>query len=509
MNDRLRRIGGIIDADVRIRFRRMSTLVMFLLMTAAAYKWVPNPRLGTALLEINGQRCLYNSAAIGMATASLSTLFVGLFGYYVISNAIARDARSRCGFVIASTTMRSTDYLAGKFAGNVLFLFTFTAAFMISSMAMVLVRGEAALEPITFAKQYALIVPPTIVLISAIAILFESIPFLSGRFGDVVFFFLWMFLLGFTASALDKKLFPVTIIGAFDVSGFGYVLDQMRATLHTSTMSIGASTFDPKKPVFVFQGLHWDWRWLIPRTISLLLPLPILGMARVAFHRFDPVRVKQSASRHGVNLWSRLNRLFAFLTRPLIRLATMLIARGGKPSIVRSAIADSLLTISATPLIGVAIIGVSFAPLSVVFVAMAIAIADVASRESRAGTTALVCSTPLIKQHFVLWKMLSSLTIASLFLVMPLVRGAGIAAIAGGLFVCAAATFLGLTTKNPKTFTVLFLSFWYLALNDKGATPWLDFAGFNHAATTTTIATYATLALALGWFSGVTPGKST
>ncbi len=515
MNERLRRIGAIVDADVRIRFRRLSTVVMFLIMTIAAYAWVPSPASGRALLQINGQRCLYNSAAIGMATASLSTFIIGLFGYYVISNAIARDARTRCGYVIASTTMGSTDYLIGKFAGNALFLLSFTAAFMVSAMGMLLVRGEAPLQPFIFAKQYALIVPPTVVLVSAVAILFESIPLLSGRFGDLTYFFFWMFVTVFTIVILDKKWASVGFIGAFDVTGLGYVLDQTRKTLHTTSMSIGASAFDPKKPVFVFQGLQWDWAWLLPRTLSMLLPVPVIALARIAFHRFDPTRVKQSASRHGMNLWSRINRLFAFLTRPLTRLGTMLIARGGKPSILRSALADALLTISATPLIAVAIVVFSIASLSTtsvlpaVFVAMAISIADIASREARAGTTALVWSAPLIKPWYSVWKMLSSMTIAALFLVAPLMRGAGFAAVSGALFLCGASTFLGLTTKNPKTFTVLFLSFWYLSLNDKGANPWLDFAGFNHAATATTIATYATLALALSWFSGVAPGKST
>jgi hypothetical protein len=42
-------------------------------------------------------------------------------------NALRRDILSRCGYVIASTTMRNSEYLAGKFAGNVVFLSVFTA----------------------------------------------------------------------------------------------------------------------------------------------------------------------------------------------------------------------------------------------------------------------------------------------------------------------------------------------------------------------------------------------
>jgi hypothetical protein len=496
-----RRIGAIVIADMRIRFRRMSTLVVFLFMTACAYLWVPAPSTGRALLQIAGQRCLYNSAAIGMATASISALMIGLFGYYVISNAIARDTRSRCGFVIASTTMRSSEYLAGKFAGNVIFLVTFMTGFMLCAMAMLLVRGEAPLNPFIFAKQYVLLVPTTIVLVSAIAIVFESIPFLSGRFGDVAFFFFWAFAIGFAVNAIEHGA-SVKVAGIFDMSGLGYLLDQTRKVLHTNSMSIGSSNFDPKKGVFIYNGLSWDPAWLVPRTLSMLLPVPMLVIARLAFHRFDPVRVKQGSTKHGSSWWSRINLLF----KPFTRAAMTLVTRGSRPSLIRSSFADALLTISATPVFLIAVIGTSIAALAspsinavmvVVFPAIAISIADIATRESRAGTSALVWSTPLIKPRLVAWKMLVSFSVASLFLVVPLLRGANIgAALAGALFVCAAATFLGIVSGNPKTFIVLFLSFWYLVVSDKGATPSLDFGGFNGAATKSTAVGYLGAAIA-------------
>ena len=132
----------------------------------------------------------------------LPTIFFGLFGFYVISNAIRRDIDSRCGYVIASTTMRSGEYVIGKFLGNVVFLTTFVAGYMLASMAMLFIRGEAPLEPLIFIKQYAIITPSTIVLVSVAAIVFESIPFLSGRFGDVAYFFLYSLSFAFVGNLL-------------------------------------------------------------------------------------------------------------------------------------------------------------------------------------------------------------------------------------------------------------------------------------------------------------------
>src|SRR3954467_3149735 len=171
----LGRIAAIVRADFLLRFRRVSTIVLFLLLSAFAYVWVPAPSTGRTLIQINKQRAIYNSGAIGMGTASLAMIFVGLFGFYVISNAIRRDITTRCGVIAASTPMRSGEYLLGKFLGNLTFLATFVAGFMLSSMAMLLVRGGAPLEPFVFLSQYLLLTPAAIVFVSAVAVLFESI----------------------------------------------------------------------------------------------------------------------------------------------------------------------------------------------------------------------------------------------------------------------------------------------------------------------------------------------
>src|SRR5688572_33130982 len=106
MNERVLRLAAVVRADFLIRLRRPSTIVVFLLLSAVPYLWIPDPATGRTLIQIGNQRALYNSAAIGMATAVLGTMFIGLAGFYVISNALRRDVLSRCGYVIASTTMR-------------------------------------------------------------------------------------------------------------------------------------------------------------------------------------------------------------------------------------------------------------------------------------------------------------------------------------------------------------------------------------------------------------------
>ena len=112
---------------------------------------------------------------------------------------------------------------------------------------------------------------------------------------------------------------------------------------------------------------------------------------------------------------------------------------------------------------------------------------DVATRDSRAGTTAILYGAPGLRERAVWWKFGSALLLGTLLLLAPLLRTAfsGFAALA---------TALGVITQNPKTFIVIFLSFWYVVVNDKGASPMFDLAGFYRAGTATTTALYAALA---------------
>jgi hypothetical protein len=502
-----RRIAAIVRADVLIRFRRVSTVVVFLLLSAMPYLWIPDPSTGRALLQIDGRRALLDSAAIGMATATLAMMFVGLVGYYVISNALRRDAASRCGFVIASTTVRSGEYLFGKFCGNALFLVTFTAGFMLTSMAMVLVRGEDSLDPAVFLWHYLILLPPAIVFVSAMAVLFESVHWLSGRIGDVVYFFVWIAGLGVVASLMGNNKAP-SWIAYFDFSGFGYLFDSLRQTMGTNSVTIGASSFDASKPPIVFPGLELHSPWLASRVGSLLTPLLLLVVARVFFHRFDPVRVRVAASSGHRGWGARIN----LLLKPFSRLLQLASWTPKRPSLASAALIDARMTLAAMPIAIVAVLGFAIAALAsspgairsgilpLAFATAAVFIADIPCRERRAGTLGLAFAAPVIKSRFIAWKLLASIAVASAFVLVPALLASRTdvallpATIIGVLFIAAMSTALGVASSNSKSFIVLFLTFFYVVMNDKGS-PQLDFAGFHDVATPAVTASYAAVAV--------------
>jgi hypothetical protein len=302
----------------------------------------------------------------------------------------------------------------------------------------------------------------------------------------------------------------------FDVSGLGLLLQQMKAYYHTTSISIGASTFDAAKPTLVFPGLRFAGEWVLPRIVSTVWPLSLLVVARLFFHRFDPARVRAMPNEGTRRSWiGRFNLLAKPLARLVVRGGNAVVSVPGVPTVVRSAMTDALTTIAQFPLLAPAIAGFAIASLvantsslfagvlPIAFAACAIALADIACREKRAGTTALVFAAPHLRGRFVWWKFASSTLVALAFLGIPIARA--IAArpssapqlLIGALFTVAAATTLGIVSANPKTFIVAFLTFWYITLNDKGTSPALDFAGWFGTATPAVTATYAALGLAL------------
>lgn len=503
------RIAATVRADFLIRFRRLSTAVIFLLLSAVAYAWVPDPATGRALLVIDGQRALLNSAAIGMASASLAAIFIGLCGFYVISNALRTDIETRCGFVIAATPVRRFEYIVGKFLGNLTFLFTFTIGFMLVSMVMVWVRGEATLEPLVFAGQYLLLVPPSLAFVSALAILFEAVPMLSGRFGDVLYFFVWTASLSVVPILLQKGGSNLSLMALFDFSGLGYLIALTQQALHTDAISIGASDFVAAKGTFLFEGLPVSFGAVALRLLAMLVPAILILPAAALFHRFDPSRVKVRGPKGSTGLLARLNTL----TKPLARLVHALPTPF--PNTLAGAVGEEVrLTLAAFPLLVLAALVVAGAGLVMplptflggvlpaAFVVTAIGIAEIGCREGLNGTTALLYATPHLRERYVFWKFGAALGVALTVFALPLLRvalsqpGTVPALLVGIVFVAALATLLAVVSGTPKTFLIVFLLLWYISGNTHGQIPQLDYAGLQGAATPLTVLGYLAASVA-------------
>jgi hypothetical protein len=495
VNGPARQVGAIVRTDILFRFRRTAAVVTMLVIAASVYFIVPDTGTGRTLMQISGRRVLYNSAAVALGTGMFCGLILSMLGYYLIGNSFRRDIVSRTGFVVASTPVTNARYLLGKFCGNVLYLASVMTACMLSAMVMFLIRGEGWLQPFVFLGTYAWIALPGIAFCSAVSLAFESLPFLSGRAGDVLYFFLWAAFLGFPAAMFESNG-GAQWLAAFDITGIVPVIGQMQDQFHTTSMSIGSSTFDASLPPVLYPGLNWGWGMIGMRCSTLILPGALVGLASLWFHRFDPARIKLSIRHSRRNVLARINALLKPVTRSLQPLASLLQRRGNGTSFLNAVGADVLATLLLSPLtaVGIAVFSVLSLALDAssmqggllpaLIVVLILALADLTPRDGASGMLSLLYTAPGLRTRYVLWKFVSALIITLLFALIPILRlsfsnpSAALSLAVGSGFIAGGAVGLGVLARSQKPFIAFFLMLLYISLNAPEA-PVFNFAGFS------------------------------
>lgn len=501
------RIGAIVLTDLRVRLRRTSSLVTLLFMVAAAWVVVPDLSSGRAIMVVDGHRALYNSAAIAISTSLFASMFLGFLGFYLVSNSLRRDLETRTGFIIAATPVRNAEYLAGKLVGNIVFLGAIVAGYMLGVMGMHLLRAEQPLQPLVYLSTYLLVVGPAIVFVAVMALLFESVPLLAGRMGDVAYFFVWLIVL--MAGVIgNEQAGGTNWHDAMDAFGMAFIMHAIGAT----SFAIGATPYDPQMTPIVTEPLVLFGPALLARALATLAPLPLLLIPLALFHRFDPVKVKDTSRQGGRGPIARLNQL----VKPVTRILAPVIALGGRFPwrFGGRVIADAAVTLALFPLAFLLLVGVAVWSLTVpieglrgkvlpaLFFLLVIVLPGITTRDRVAGTMPMLDGIARLKADRIAWKLGTAFVVALLFALVPLLRLAVVAPssalslLVGLLFTAALSTALGELSRSPKTFAALFLFFLYLVLNGGGQAA-MDFAGWYGTATPSVMFGYLAVAAGL------------
>jgi hypothetical protein len=290
-------------ADFLERTRRYSFLVMLVLMVFLAYSYVPSRDSAYITLSVDGARGLYNSAWIGSLVAVLTGITLPLVGFYLVKNAVERDTRTGVGQIMATTPLTRPVYTLGKWLSNFAVLASMVAVIALSTIVLQLVIGEdrsldlgALLAPIVW------VVLPTLALVCAVAVLFETIGWLGGGFGNVVYFFIG-------TAATMAAFMPVMLSEAgkdipqppVDIFGVGLPLSNMlQATMAAfPSIDFGNNSIGPVPVVFagplqtfVWAGVQWTPQVIAGRLFWVAVAIAIALLASLFFHRFDPARVR-------------------------------------------------------------------------------------------------------------------------------------------------------------------------------------------------------------------------
>lgn len=294
----LNTIFHLMRADYLERTRRNCFLVILVSIVFMAYAYVPSRNAGYITLSVDGARGLYNSAWMGNLVAILVGITMPALGFFAVKNAIARDTETGVGQIMATTPIKRPAYMIGKWLSNLSVLVVMLVVTALATLILQLILGEDRhINPGALLASLMWVVLPTLALVSAIALLFETFSWLRGGFGNVVYFFL--------CTALAMSSFMPVMVGLGgpalgDVLGIGQPLAAMlKATaaafpdLEAGNTSIGpVPTFLAGEPLqtFVWAGVTWSPWEIVARLRWIGVGFVIVLFASLFFNRFDPSR---------------------------------------------------------------------------------------------------------------------------------------------------------------------------------------------------------------------------
>ena len=271
-------------ADFLERTRRYSFLVLLGLAAWLGYVSASGQIIMRIYPNYTGE---INSAWAGTLMSLTVTFFLGWFGFYLVKGSLSRDYQTGVGQIMATTPLTRPQYTLGKWLSNFALLGVMIVILMGEGLVMNLVSG-APLELGALVAPLFFLALPCMAIVAALAVLFETIPWLRGGLGNIVYFFLFLLL------ALPANE-TTAYIPWIDFTGFRLIGDSVaRAALAVYPESQGAFTFtvtqlqDPR--YFSFPGISWTADVLLPRLFFILLATGFVLLAAALFDRFNPSR---------------------------------------------------------------------------------------------------------------------------------------------------------------------------------------------------------------------------
>jgi hypothetical protein len=282
---------SMLKADFLERTRRNSFLITLCLVVYLGYA----VNAGQILIHLEAYRGVYNSAWVGSLMALVITFFLGLIGFFLVKNTIERDERTGVGQIIATTSLTPRQYLLGKWLSNFAVLTALVAILAVAAILIQILHGEdTQIQVWPLLAPFLFIALPMMALVAALAVFFETVSWLKGGFGNLVYFFLFTFML-VVGVRLTQSLW-------LDVIGLNLVGSSMKAAAkaafppYNGTLVLTMASDAPGE-TFVWTGLNWTVELMLQRLLWLVVSIGVVLAGSLFFNRFDPTSRIQSRPR--------------------------------------------------------------------------------------------------------------------------------------------------------------------------------------------------------------------
>lgn len=202
----LRRWAAIVVADFRERSRSTRFWVVLGAVAIATWWCFPPADAGYVTVAVGDVRGAYSPAWIGMVLALMYASMLSLAGFYIVRGTIVRDFETRVWQLLVATPMTRGGWLLAKWSSHMAVFALLVAAGLAVGLVAQVWRGEsAAIAPWQLVLPSLVIALPALALAATFAVLFDLVPWLRRSGGNVLYFFLWIFVFISLANWFDPN----------------------------------------------------------------------------------------------------------------------------------------------------------------------------------------------------------------------------------------------------------------------------------------------------------------
>ena len=281
-------------ADYLERTRRYSFLIMLGLVVWIGYLSASGQFRMRVPPDYIG---VINSAWVGGTMTITVTLLLGWIGFYLVKGSVARDYDTGVGQIMATTPLSRPLYTLGKWFSNFIVLGIMVLILLLVGILMNVFSGSEDFNLWALAAPLLIIALPCMAIVAAAAVLFESIHWLRGGLGNIIYFILFMTVLivsteGILASTAERTYNPFVDFTGLQLIGGG-VTRAAQAAYPEITGGFAFSITPLENPkLFQWDGIDWTAEVLLPRFVFLLTAIGISLLAAIFFDRFNPSRLR-------------------------------------------------------------------------------------------------------------------------------------------------------------------------------------------------------------------------
>ncbi len=289
----LRILYHLARADFLERIRRYSFMLMLGLVVWIGYlsasgqfpMWVTPDYVGVT-----------NSAWAGGIMTITVTSLLSFVGFYIVKGSVNRDYTTGVGQIMATTPLNRPLYMLGKWLSNFAVVGVTILIVLLEGVAMTLLAGAKGFNLVTLAAPLVIIALPTMGLVAALAVLFESISWLRGGLGNIVYFLVFMALITLSVIGMvtNELGTPMPANPYIDFTGqqtIGENIAQAAKAAYpecTGTLSFVGGASIPNPKYFTWEGMTWTSDILLSRLIFLLIAVGLVMASALFFDRFNP-----------------------------------------------------------------------------------------------------------------------------------------------------------------------------------------------------------------------------